>query len=106
ALRRYARALTRNTELADDLVQDTLVRARSEEHTSELQSLTNLVCRLLLEKKKNNARNARQKEVRGEAGACRAKGNKDDGQRRVHACMRLTTVTCQDRRRRTQHIAT
>src|SRR5438046_3996718 len=27
-------------------------RHRSEEHTSELQSLTNLVCRLLLEKKK------------------------------------------------------
>src|SRR5258706_8994978 len=30
--------------------------ARSEEHTSELQSLTNLVCRLLLEKKKNKNR--------------------------------------------------
>src|SRR5438093_8495361 len=29
-------------------------RRRSEEHTSELQSLTNLVCRLLLEKKKKN----------------------------------------------------
>src|SRR5262249_56392058 len=28
--------------------------ARSEEHTSELQSLTNLVCRLLLEKKKKS----------------------------------------------------
>src|SRR5256885_9573976 len=28
---------------------------RSEEHTSELQSPCNLVCRLLLEKKKNNA---------------------------------------------------
>src|SRR5437016_8804650 len=28
------------------------IRRRSEEHTSELQSLTNLVCRLLLEKKK------------------------------------------------------
>src|SRR5262249_52246618 len=28
--------------------------SRSEEHTSELQSLTNLVCRLLLEKKKNS----------------------------------------------------
>src|SRR3989475_7485028 len=28
---------------------------RSEEHTSELQSQSNLVCRLLLEKKKNNA---------------------------------------------------
>src|SRR5438093_4106094 len=27
-------------------------KLRSEEHTSELQSLTNLVCRLLLEKKK------------------------------------------------------
>src|SRR5258706_1970579 len=27
---------------------------RSEEHTSELQSLTNLVCRLLLEKKKKS----------------------------------------------------
>src|SRR5262249_57808714 len=30
-------------------------RARSEEHTSELQSLTNLVCRLLLEKKKKKS---------------------------------------------------
>src|SRR6266480_7807613 len=29
--------------------------ARSEEHTSELQSHVNLVCRLLLEKKKKNA---------------------------------------------------
>src|SRR2546430_10293447 len=28
-------------------------RGRSEEHTSELQSQSNLVCRLLLEKKKN-----------------------------------------------------
>src|SRR2546426_5012104 len=28
---------------------------RSEEHTSELQSPCNLVCRLLLEKKKNNS---------------------------------------------------
>src|SRR5947199_5057334 len=28
-------------------------RVRSEEHTSELQSLRHLVCRLLLEKKKN-----------------------------------------------------
>src|SRR5688572_32553702 len=30
-----------------------LDRDRSEEHTSELQSQSNLVCRLLLEKKKN-----------------------------------------------------
>src|SRR2546427_9423565 len=30
------------------------VRERSEEHTSELQSQSNLVCRLLLEKKKHS----------------------------------------------------
>src|SRR5256885_13760072 len=33
--------------------------ARSEEHTSELQSPCNLVCRLLLEKKKNKSSDAR-----------------------------------------------
>src|SRR2546423_5700672 len=32
-------------------------RWRSEEHTSELQSLAYLVCRLLLEKKKKNMKN-------------------------------------------------
>lgn len=32
ALRRYARALTRDVEMADDLVQDTLVRALRSEH--------------------------------------------------------------------------
>src|SRR5688572_1906224 len=34
--------------------QSSGVRGRSEEHTSELQSQSNLVCRLLLEKKKKN----------------------------------------------------
>src|SRR5437016_9449668 len=38
-----------NTEPA---AGEMLSTTRSEEHTSELQSLTNLVCRLLLEKKK------------------------------------------------------
>src|SRR5258706_14925056 len=33
-------------------VDEEVKSGRSEEHTSELQSLTNLVCRLLLEKKK------------------------------------------------------
>src|SRR2546427_9125607 len=37
------------------------VIARSEEHTSELQSQSNLVCRLLLEKKKK--KNSRQAEI-------------------------------------------
>src|SRR5438270_6004968 len=32
------------------------LRARSEEHTSELQSQSNLVCRLLLEKKKKKTK--------------------------------------------------
>src|SRR3972149_3289240 len=32
---------------------------RSEEHTSELQSQSNLVCRLLLEKKKQNPKDSR-----------------------------------------------
>ena len=36
-----------------------LVVPGSEEHTSELQSLTNLVCRLLLEKKKNKQKNTK-----------------------------------------------
>src|SRR2546430_3140987 len=34
-------------------------RGRSEEHTSELQSQSNLVCRLLLEKKKKTLRKVR-----------------------------------------------
>src|SRR5438093_5899302 len=36
---------------------------RSEEHTSELQSLTNLVCRLLLEKKKKEDQQAERSRV-------------------------------------------
>src|SRR5438093_5802919 len=36
---------------------------RSEEHTSELQSLTNLVCRLLLEKKKKRKKKINKKTV-------------------------------------------
>src|SRR4051812_49924224 len=38
--------------LHDSRFQDPEMRVRSEEHTSELQSHVNLVCRLLLEKKK------------------------------------------------------
>src|SRR3989475_4144049 len=40
----------RHQEIADRLLAEG--KARSEEHTSELQSQSNLVCRLLLEKKK------------------------------------------------------
>src|SRR5256885_9272725 len=49
---------------------------RSEEHTSELQSPCNLVCRLLLEKKKQSARDRAQTEAR----VCRSRhrNNHDD----------------------------
>src|SRR2546430_10657590 len=45
-----ARCCSPRTELA----------RRSEEHTSELQSQSNLVCRLLLEKKKKNKTHVQQ----------------------------------------------
>ena len=41
-------------EMEDEIDFEGLGLIRSEEHTSELQSLVNLVCRLLLEKKKTN----------------------------------------------------
>src|SRR2546427_7254565 len=41
-----------------DLLKRGVAADRSEEHTSELQSQSNLVCRLLLEKKKESERQA------------------------------------------------
>src|SRR5690606_40892987 len=46
---------TANVDEMLDVAFD-VVRRRSEEHTSELQSRENLVCRLLLEKKKMKTR--------------------------------------------------
>src|SRR2546430_10472144 len=52
-------AIGQANERATVLDRWTPTHTRSEEHTSELQSQSNLVCRLLLEKKKNNTcRNA------------------------------------------------
>src|SRR3712207_8065454 len=48
---------TRVPDLGNKVIYELLdlkVRTRSEEHTSELQSRQYLVCRLLLEKKKNH----------------------------------------------------
>src|SRR2546430_10856245 len=46
--------LIKNTKpYTDLLVSLSFPQSRSEEHTSELQSQSNLVCRLLLEKKNN-----------------------------------------------------
>src|SRR5262249_32345981 len=44
--------VTADVEAASERQHHVQDNERSEEHTSELQSLTNLVCRLLLEKKK------------------------------------------------------
>src|SRR2546430_5796471 len=53
--RAQARAAGLRAALADQRVEAGLLE-RSEEHTSELQSQSNLVCRLLLEKKKKKKR--------------------------------------------------
>src|SRR5256885_9004190 len=45
---------TTEASMAKIFVIDASVVGRSEEHTSELQSPCNLVCRLLLDKKTNN----------------------------------------------------
>src|SRR5258708_9710080 len=42
-----------NARLNEEALNEIILRKRSEEHTSELQSPDHLVCRLLLEKKKN-----------------------------------------------------
>src|SRR2546430_11777727 len=49
----YARASEQQRDLRQFVT--TFGAGRSEEHTSELQSQSNLVCRLLLEKKKKRA---------------------------------------------------
>src|SRR2546427_1515657 len=57
--------MERTDQFLDIPVRDVMTRTpksttadeRSEEHTSELQSQSNLVCRLLLEKKKQNNKN-------------------------------------------------
>src|SRR2546427_5788232 len=46
-------------EFGDLAQQLALEGARSEEHTSELQSQSNLVCRLLLEKKKTRKKSSK-----------------------------------------------
>src|SRR5262245_1468707 len=53
--RKFLGCHTCESEGLDELV--TSIQYRSEEHTSELQSLRHLVCRLLLEKKKITTKN-------------------------------------------------
>src|SRR2546425_4675381 len=55
ALEEQKRKLEMIAGLTAEEAKRQLLASRSEEHTSELQSLAYLVCRLLLEKKKNNS---------------------------------------------------
>src|SRR5437868_10598439 len=50
-------------QFLDDRFMKRVLRERSEEHTSELQSRFDLVCRLLLEKKKKN-KNTKNKSLK------------------------------------------
>jgi RNA polymerase sigma-70 factor (ECF subfamily) len=56
ALRRYARALTRNAELADDLVQDTLARALRSEHLFQGRELRGWLYTILTNLNRNRLR--------------------------------------------------
>src|SRR3989441_6911685 len=68
---------------------------RSEEHTSELQSLAYLVCRLLLEKKKKTRPDAIRHTIMATPRQRNRKGNRDGSQtpRRLYANPTRTTVS-------------
>src|SRR5262245_64203233 len=63
-------------------------RCRSEEHTSELQSLRHLVCRLLLEKKKKNKKEKDRQTHKAAA---------DLSQRKQHKNIRQYKLTTQNK---------
>src|SRR5438034_1878719 len=50
---KFMRAISAAVSCLSSKVENSVKSRRSEEHTSELQSHSDLVCRLLLEKKKN-----------------------------------------------------
>src|SRR5260370_26621705 len=58
-----ARSLSPERSPAQNCMIPRPVRLRSEEHTSELQSHLNLVCRLLLEKKKKDIKRISEAEL-------------------------------------------
>ena len=71
----------KNAELAALQQKNEQLLRRSEEHTSELQSLVNLVCRLLLEKKKKKKEKKKKKDKQSEEISLEYKAN-DNLQRR------------------------
>src|SRR5258707_1892983 len=76
------------------------VRVRSEEHTSELQSRQYLVCRLLLEKKKESPSSRIRKEVArrlpiaGEPAVDALAGRERQAPERIVALARIVSRAC------------
>ncbi len=56
ALRRYARALTRNADIADDLVHDTLVRILRSEHLFHSSNARSRLYKILINLNRNRLR--------------------------------------------------
>jgi RNA polymerase sigma-70 factor (ECF subfamily) len=63
ALRRYARALTRDADTADDLVQDTLVRALRSEHLFEGEEIRSWLYTILTNLNRNRLRSLARRPV-------------------------------------------
>jgi len=63
ALRRYARALTRDADIADDLVQDTLVRALRSEHLFEGEEIRSWLYTILTNLNRNRLRSLARRPV-------------------------------------------
>ncbi len=63
ALRRYARALTRNADTADDLVQDTLVRALRSEHLFQGDEIRSWLYTILTNLNRNRLRSLARRPV-------------------------------------------
>ena len=63
ALRRYARALTRDADIADDLVQDTLVRALRSEHLFQGDEIRSWLYTILTNLNRNRLRSLARRPV-------------------------------------------
>jgi RNA polymerase sigma-70 factor (ECF subfamily) len=63
SLRRYARALTRDADIADDLVQDTLVRALRSEHLFEGDEIRSWLYTILTNLNRNRRRSLARRPV-------------------------------------------
>jgi RNA polymerase sigma factor (sigma-70 family) len=63
ALRRYARALTRDADVADDLVQDTLVRALRSEHLFQGEEVRSWLYTIMTNLNRNRRRSLARRPV-------------------------------------------